>query len=399
MNKSKLKTIFFLLLVIPAITFTACEIDDIASNWDAVYDHDTTVSTYDSLYRLAVDSDGNAIMIGSSIDLNSGSENEKLVVVKYNTNGTMVWDFIHEFSYNRGIYISDYFVDADDSIYVSGVTNYDNASFLIKLSSSGEMMWEKIIEREGWLTGAITVLNGSVYWAHMDLTIVNASTGSINCTVPVNRKITDMAADSAGNIYVAGYDFYASYNAAGSLRWTKTWGTDLQTVSLAMSDSDVLYAAAGVAGAGSAIAVFRIDKTGNIITRIDEAVPAFWIPYISLDRSGNVIVATSLENSYTRTVIKYSSSLSKKWRKNFEGSRNNGDMDQLITDKSDNIYVTGGDLTMKISSGGSKIASEKDSSYFCGNRIALSPDNSMFYIATYSDDGEVTLLLSQYTNK
>jgi len=396
---SKLKMFFFLLLAITVTGITACETNDVTSNWDVAYDSDPSASTYDSLYKMTVDSNGDVILIGSSLLLASGSENEKLIVVKYNTSGTMVWDFIHEFSYKKGIFISDYFVDSENNIYISGVTNNESASFLIKLSSSGEILWEKIIERDGWLTGAVTCVNGTVYWAHMDITLVDATTGAINSTIPVNSRMTDMVTDSAGNIYVAGYDFYASYDAAGSLRWTKTWNADMQMVTLAMSSGDNLYASAGVASSSYTVGIYKIDTAGNIVASVNENIVNAWNPQLSLDRSGNVIVAASIEGSLTRTVVKYNSSLAKTWIKNFDASKQNSDLDQMIVDNSNSIYLTGGNLTTKISSSGSKIVSESDSSYYSGNRIAVSPDNTKFYIGTFADSGEITLLLSQYTNK
>jgi hypothetical protein len=399
MRYTKSGIIAYILLAITVAGISACETNDVTSDWDAVYDSNPSEKTYDSLYKMSVDSKGDIILIGSSSLTKVVPLDERLVVVKYSKSGTKVWDFIHEFSYRQGIYISDYCIDNENNIYVSGVTNNESAVFLIKLSSSGAFLWETIVERDGWLTGAVTCINGTVYWAHMDLTLVDALTGVIITTTAVNNRMTDMVYDSAGNIYVAGYDFYASYDTAGSLRWTKPWDTSLQAVTLSIGTGDNLYASAGVASSSYTVTVLKISTSGNITGRVNENISNAWNPQFSTDKSGNVIIAASKEGSLTRTVIKYNSNLVKTWTKNFEASKLHSDLDQMIVDNSGNIYITGGDITTKISASGSRIVSEKDASYYSGNRIALSPDNTKMYIGTSADSGEITLLLSQYSNR
>jgi len=198
--------------------------------------------------------------------------------------------------------------DSSDNIYVTGLTgggldgntssgNHDIV--LVKYDSSGTKQWTKQLG-----TSSTDIGYG----------VTTGSSGNIYVT-----GLTEGGLD--GNTSSGSYDmFLVKYNSSGTKQWTNQLGT---------SSNDVGY-------------VVTTDSSGNI--------------YVTGYTEGGLDGNTS-SGSYDMFLVKYNSSGTKQWTKQL-GTSSYETGQSVITDSSDNIYVTGntsGDLDGNTNSGGQDI--------------------------------------------
>ncbi len=130
---------------------------------------------------IAVDSKGNVIVAGSTLgafDGNTWSGNEDIVVVKYTTNLTKLW------SYQYGTAATDaaygVAVDAENSIYITGITGYPGGPgldgqtylgasdiFLTRFSPEGSKLFTRQVgtASQDWAYGIAVDPSGAIYLA------------------------------------------------------------------------------------------------------------------------------------------------------------------------------------------------------------------------------------------
>jgi hypothetical protein len=130
---------------------------------------------------IAVDSKGNVIVAGSTLgafDGNAWSGNEDIVVVKYTTNLSKRW------SYQYGTTTTDaaygVAVDAEDSIYITGITGYPGGPgldgqaylgasdiFLTRFSPEGSKLFTRQVgtASQDWAYGIAVDPSGAIYLA------------------------------------------------------------------------------------------------------------------------------------------------------------------------------------------------------------------------------------------
>lgn len=225
-----------------------------------------------SIFGITVDSSGNIYTAGS-IYANVGAlgNTSSGFVCKYNSSGTIQWQQIFYYNVNANpVHFRGISLDSSANIYVAGETNND---FLIaKLNSSGTVQWKR----------------------------------SINITTQDNfRGIT---VDSSGNCYAIGYTntngydiIFAKYNTSGVLQWIKALsaGTTYEY--------------------GYAICV---DSTDNI--------------YIT----GISATSTTLA-SQNIVILKYNSAGTLQWQRTLANSTGNNDAGYGIRATATNVFIAG----------------------------------------------------------
>ena len=198
-------------------------------------------------YGIAVDSSGNVYIIGYTD--NSGTGSNDALIAKYDTDGLFKWQRTFgnpnvnvNLNVENGVDIA---VDGSGNVYISGSTNSSGAgdydAFIAKYNTSGTLLWQR-------------TLGGA-----------NADVGY------------DIAVDSSGNVYIAGYTqsagaggqdvFIAKYNTDGDYQWQRSLGdtSDDQGWSIAVDGSGNVYITGytNSSGAGSYdILIAKYDTTG-----------------------------------------------------------------------------------------------------------------------------------------
>ena len=208
-------------------------------------------------------------------------------LMKFDKEGNLIWDRI--WSYGVESEAVDIAVDQSGDIYLVGKgktltgTYY---AFIAKFNSSGDLLWDRIIENVLGSAVAVDSL-GNVYLigyptASIDVLIAKFdSSGSLLWakswgTAGGYEYPGDIVIDSTGNIYVTGWtnsfglsDYHAfvtRFDPSGNLLWTIIWqaGTRDYGRELAIKD-EYIYAAFKMYSNDYAAVIAKFDRDGNLI--------------------------------------------------------------------------------------------------------------------------------------
>ena len=208
-------------------------------------------------------------------------------LMKFDEDGNLIWDRI--WSYGVESEAADVAVDQKGDVYLVGrgkTSAKTYYAFIAKFDSSGDLLWDRIIEDA--LGSAVAVDNlGNVYLvgyptASVDVFIAKFdSSGSLLWarswgTAGGYEYPGDAVIDSAGNIYVTGWtngfglgDYHAfvtKFDPSGNPLWTIIWqaGTRDYGRGLAIK-GEYIYAAFKTYTNDYAAVVAKFDRYGNLI--------------------------------------------------------------------------------------------------------------------------------------
>ncbi len=123
-----------------------------ALDWDKVFDSGNLA---DYFYQIALDDDGHVYAAGRGSTLTTGAN---FFVVKYETDGTYVWDILHSGAVIGGEdELSGMAVDGDGNVYLSGTIEviesadviYRHDVALVKYNADGDFQWERLVSGDG----------------------------------------------------------------------------------------------------------------------------------------------------------------------------------------------------------------------------------------------------------
>ena len=306
---------------------------------------------------VSTDSSGNVYVTGytyGGLDGNTSSGGMDIFLVKYDSSGTKQWTKqLGTSSYESGSGVT---TDSSDNIYVTGLTeggldgNTNSGSwdiFLIKYNSSGTKQWTKQLGTSSgdYGYGVTTDSSGNIYVTGntgggldgntnsgiRDIILIKYnSSGTKQWTKQLGTSSDELGngvtTDSSGNVYVTGWTggdldgntssgsgdiFLIKYNSSGTKQWTKQLGTSSVDVGndVTTDSSDNIYVTGYTDG----------GLDGNTSS------------------DGNTNLGFGSGDIF---LIKYNSSGTKQWTKQL-GTSSVDVGNDVTTDSSDNIYVTG----------------------------------------------------------
>lgn len=257
-------------------------------------------------YRIAVDSSGNIYAVG-----NITVSNSDVLVVKYDPNGTILWQKRYGWSTSSSDGGYGLAVDSSGNIYIAGVGF--SVGTIAKLDTNGNILWQKYLS------------NSSQYVA--------------------------VGVDNGGNVYAVGFGNGGSttnaltvkYDANGNLLWQR-WlgGTTYVDVSDAVVDSsgNVYGIATSISGNANGL-LFKYDTNGNIqFQRSFGNTSSDFGRAIGIDASGNIFIGvhTNLGGTYGQSLVKYDSSGTLQWQRRLDATP---EPHQIAFDATGNIYFLG----------------------------------------------------------
>jgi len=318
------KVVSILFLFFLTINFLNAQVSE---EWVSRYSG--PVNNYNSSNSIAIDSEGNVYVTGTSAGNNSGLD---IILIKYNSTGSSLWTKRFNGTANSDDEAAAVWVDGFGNVYVSGtVSNTGTAKdiVIIKYNSGGGQMWAVI------------------YNGNSNLDDVAKS----------------MVVDNAGNIYLTGYtsspsssqDFVTiKYNSNGVQQWIGIYngpaGTYDEPFAITVDAAGNSY----VCGLSRGIytkrdyATVKYSSEGKQewVSRYNGPSNGFDMAYaITVDTYGNVYVTgTSWDwfNVYDYLTIKYNSLGEELWNNRYDGGGAGSDIAKAIAvDESGNVYVSG----------------------------------------------------------
>jgi hypothetical protein len=195
---------------------------------------------------VATGSDGSSYVVGITDSFTTdqfGTPSPSIFVVKFDSNGALVWQKIWNGTTVRGLGRPDVAVGAGDAVYVTGVsTDNGNDAVLLKFDASGTLLWERT-----WGGAA----------SDESLAVATAPDGSAY----IAGTATSFGPSSAGL-------FVVKFDSAGSLVWQRIFdGAAGNAVAVAPDGS--VYAAGTTPRTDQIgnfdIIALKITATGNLV--------------------------------------------------------------------------------------------------------------------------------------
>jgi hypothetical protein len=289
----------------------------------------------DQAFAVAVDTNGNVFVTGTSIDSGFGSYFGVYATIKYSGQGVPLWTNRYG---NGGEVALAVAVDANGNVFVTGGSAHDYAT--IKYSGAGVSLWTNryngpanvddratamVVDGDGnvVVTGYSAGNGGGYDYATIKYSGAGVPLWTNRYNGPANTEDNPeaVAVDGGGNVFVTGYSY--GTNASGLNRD---------------------YATIAYSSAGLPLWTNRYDGPGN---SSDSAVG------VAVDGSGNVFVTGSSYGTGGNTdyaTIAYSGAGVPLWTNRYNGPGNSSDSAVgVAVDGSGNVFVTGGSWSVSSS--------------------------------------------------
>ncbi|MGQ4876720.1 MAG: SBBP repeat-containing protein [Promethearchaeia archaeon] len=340
--------------------------------WNAVY---SEINPYGEC-NIAVDNSGYIYISGTTLDY--GPNEDDIFLLKYDSSGNLIWIKIWGgIGFDRGY---DVAVDSLGNIYITGMyerfTSSNKEMVLLKYDSSGNLVWNKTwggnnvdsgygvfiddsdkIYISGWTRSYgkgqrdVVLLkydsSGTLIW--------NTTWGDINDDIGYGIFVNgtnDIYITGATNSYGKGnYDvILLKYNQSGDLAWNKTFGkANLDIGYCIIGNSGNIFVSGYLNNSinnSYDVLLLKYDSSGNLIWNTIWGGSEYDVGYgVAVDGSGFIYLSGTTKSigaggSKDVLLLKYSSSGPSSWSKTWDGYASEYGYD-VITDNSDNIYVTG----------------------------------------------------------
>jgi hypothetical protein len=237
-----------------------------------------TAGTLQQGLSAAVEASTGDFYIAGTFYASSGSQINRMLVLKYNTSGVLQWQRsmtpANAANDSSGNAIA---LDSAGNLYIVGTTptsTSEGQGILVKYNSSGVLQWQ-----------------------------VGLSIGSGGSTY------SGIAIDSSDNIFATGiattggttYGTVAKYNTSGALQWKKQIGTAGGSPALTGLSADSLgnVYATGIGGPGFSSYIVKYDTNGSVLWQRNLQAASHWVQNFSIavDSSNNLVTG-----GYTREI-------------------------------------------------------------------------------------------------
>jgi hypothetical protein len=332
-------------------------------------------------WDIVLDSSNNVYTIGHSPINHSGNVNYDLAIIKYDKDGTYIWNKTYNFGLGNENIIGGA-IDNLDNIYATGSTiinhtgRIDTDELVVKLDSDGNLLWNVTYDNGYGADSGYKIstdLNNNVYVGGYGINN-NSNNDALlreyNSTGDYLWNITydsgygdyafDVKVDSLGNIYSIivnnQYGTYDSilfkYNSTKDTIWNKTYNAGSDDITNRMSINiynDLIYltGSINVTSRGDIDwLILKYNNNGNLIWNktYDGGFFKSEVSYSNtIDLFGNLYVTGHLRNNasnYDGRVIKINSNGDLIWSQTYGNGANDGFIGITIDDLS-NLYISG----------------------------------------------------------
>jgi len=331
----------------------------------------------DNSPKIKMSNDENLIVVSN---FDSSANNKDILIVKCDLEGNLIWQKIYSAINGYNDLISDYIIDSDNFIYIVGETYIDPLNselLLLKYNSNGDLIWRYSyagsVQRKNAGTAIALDQIGNLFITGQSTidTFNNRKCITLKIDTGGNLIWKDLQGDSPGQsvghkikilndtIKVFGYYGHQSlstnkyividYDGNGNVRSYKEQSIDRPPYVFYIDDFGSMYLGYG---AQEKFKISKIHPNGNLAwsdvipTNLTLGSTGDAVKSILVDSLGNVYATGmhfgNLTNSEFLTV-KYSSSGVRLWNKRFTNNREySADIPRnMVLDKNLNVYVFG----------------------------------------------------------
>ncbi|KKM89312.1 hypothetical protein LCGC14_1249930 [marine sediment metagenome] len=280
----------------------------------------------DSSNLITNDSSGNIYVGGTTASFGAGLID--MVLIKYNSSGTQLWNRTWGGVFDDTIYDIDF--DPLGNIYISGLTTANPGTdidmVLVKYDSSGTQLWNR-------------TFGGGL-----------------------DDRGYEVAVDSIGNVYQVGWglsygpgsaDMYlVKYSSSGTQQWNRTWGGGAIEYcnKLEVDSLNNIYVTGITYSFGVAGDIFLVKYNSSGVQQWNRTWGGGGVDsssIISTDSSDNIFIGGTTTSfgagGIDMVLIKYNSSGAQQWNSTWGGGSYGADdtVHGFTIDTSGNIYTTG----------------------------------------------------------
>lgn len=136
----------FLTLLILSMFLTLGIYSQPAQVWMKTYTNPAGTG-FDHTEKSIIDPDGNIYAVGTTRTQTTATD---ILLLKYNSSGTLLWSKTYNYSYNGIEQPNDMYLDNQGNIYVAGTSTRGISSYdglLLKYNSNGSLLWVKRINK------------------------------------------------------------------------------------------------------------------------------------------------------------------------------------------------------------------------------------------------------------
>ncbi len=284
----------------------------------------------DKVKQIAVDSDGNVIIVGA---IDNQDTQKDLLVVKFDNDLNELWRYEYNGAGSNQDRAKDLALDGEGNVYVTGYSMESTNPLVapdaitLKLSSDGNLIWKAIYDGP----------DGQ------------------------HDEGKGIVVDENGNVYVAGYSqnsqsqwdlLVLKYDTDGNLVWEDRYnsagGNEFAVQIVAKSNGVVVT---GVSSSnGGDILTLSYDSDGNqewVQTYNSDGSNQDEPFDLALDSEGNIVIGATINGALfdptqDYAVLKYDSNGNLLWVTQYDGPANDwDDLNAVALDTHNKIYVTG----------------------------------------------------------
>jgi hypothetical protein len=315
--------------------------------------HDQTDNTrWEAAQWVATDSQGNAVVAGSSMSGYSNPVNAASILMKFGPDGRLLWRHVYESSFD-GSYTRKCLIDDRDDIYVLGRAGGAGVTKVKKFSAAGAPLWS-YVDADGigapanikfTPDGGIVLVGRSVYGSISGFAKIDRN-GNKLWSYPGVSSLTmaDADGDSQGNTYLVHGEYVMNggtvirkLDPAGALLWARTYPTAAFRIEVGRDDRPVVC---GFPNSGSGGAAFtKVDAAGNVIWANPDAdgpLALLMHAQLVMDSQDNVYLAAG--TLFEMAVCKVNRDGTSAWTARVTGSYANA----FALGIHEDVYVVGG---------------------------------------------------------